>query len=75
LLSLDDAASLMQFDPQTISADIEQTGFDLESGCTFDLWADDVPICPIEVRNGETAVRPTPTRSSRKRRSLFADAP
>jgi hypothetical protein len=20
--------------------------FDLESGCTFDLWADDVPICP-----------------------------
>jgi nitrite reductase/ring-hydroxylating ferredoxin subunit len=26
--------------------------FDLESGCTFDLWADDVPICPVEVRNG-----------------------
>ena len=25
--------------------------FDLESGCTFDLWADDVPICPVEVRN------------------------
>jgi nitrite reductase/ring-hydroxylating ferredoxin subunit len=27
--------------------------FDLESGCTFDLWADDVPICPVEIRNGE----------------------
>ena len=27
--------------------------FDLESGCTFDLWADDVPICPVEMRNGE----------------------
>jgi nitrite reductase/ring-hydroxylating ferredoxin subunit len=26
--------------------------FDLESGCTFDLWADDVPIGPVEVRNG-----------------------
>jgi nitrite reductase/ring-hydroxylating ferredoxin subunit len=23
--------------------------FDLASGCTFDLWADDVPICPVEV--------------------------
>jgi len=27
--------------------------FDLESGCTFDLWADDVPTCPVEVRNGD----------------------
>jgi nitrite reductase/ring-hydroxylating ferredoxin subunit len=26
--------------------------FDLESGCTFDLWADDVPNCAVEVRNG-----------------------
>src|SRR5215217_3871936 len=33
--------------------------FDLESGCTFDLWADDVPICPVEVRNGEVWVKPT----------------
>jgi nitrite reductase/ring-hydroxylating ferredoxin subunit len=33
--------------------------FDLESGCTFDLWADDVPICPIEVRNGEVWVKTT----------------
>ncbi len=22
--------------------------FDLASGCTFDLWADDVPTCPVE---------------------------
>jgi nitrite reductase/ring-hydroxylating ferredoxin subunit len=32
--------------------------FDLESGCTFDLWADDVPICPVEVRNGDVWVKP-----------------
>src|SRR6516165_4079207 len=31
--------------------------FDLESGCTFDLWADDVPICPVEIRNGDVWVR------------------
>jgi len=31
--------------------------FDLESGCTFDLWADDVPICPVEVRNGNVWVK------------------
>ena len=33
--------------------------FEIASGCTFDLWADDVPICPVEVRNGEVWVRPT----------------
>lgn len=33
--------------------------FDLESGCAFDLWADDVPICPVEVRNGEVWVKTT----------------
>jgi nitrite reductase/ring-hydroxylating ferredoxin subunit len=33
--------------------------FDLESGCTFDLWADDVPICPVEVRNGGVWVKTT----------------
>jgi nitrite reductase/ring-hydroxylating ferredoxin subunit len=33
--------------------------FDLESGCTFDLWAGDVPICAIEVRNGEVWVKTT----------------
>ena len=31
--------------------------FDLASGCTFDLWADDVPTCPIEVRGGEVWVK------------------
>jgi nitrite reductase/ring-hydroxylating ferredoxin subunit len=33
--------------------------FDLESGSTFDLWADDVPICPVEVRDGEIWVKTT----------------
>jgi nitrite reductase/ring-hydroxylating ferredoxin subunit len=33
--------------------------FDLESGCTFDLWADDVPICPIEIRDGDVWVKTT----------------
>ena len=33
--------------------------FDLESGCTFDLWADDVPTFPVEVRNGEVWVKTT----------------
>ena len=32
--------------------------FDLASGCTFDLWADDVPTCPVEIRAGEVWVRP-----------------
>ena len=31
--------------------------FDLESGCTFDLWADDTPTCPVEVRDGEVWVK------------------
>src|ERR1700757_3592836 len=26
--------------------------FALASGCTFDLWADDVPSCPVEIRAG-----------------------
>jgi nitrite reductase/ring-hydroxylating ferredoxin subunit len=33
--------------------------FDLESGCTFDLWADDAPTCPVEVRNSEVWVKTT----------------
>src|SRR4051812_23490124 len=33
--------------------------FDLASGCTFDLWADDVPTCPVEVRNGEVWIKPS----------------
>src|SRR5262245_16300499 len=31
--------------------------FDLASGCTFDLWADDVPTCPVEVRGAELWVK------------------
>jgi nitrite reductase/ring-hydroxylating ferredoxin subunit len=31
--------------------------FDLESGCTFDLWADDAPICPVRVHNGQVWVK------------------
>src|SRR5271157_941427 len=33
--------------------------FDLESGCTFDLWADDAPSAPVEVRNGDVWVKTT----------------
>jgi nitrite reductase/ring-hydroxylating ferredoxin subunit len=33
--------------------------FALASGCTFDLWADDVPRCPVEIRaRGEIWVKP-----------------
>jgi nitrite reductase/ring-hydroxylating ferredoxin subunit len=32
--------------------------FDLASGCTFDLWADDVPTCPVEMRDGEVWIQP-----------------
>jgi nitrite reductase/ring-hydroxylating ferredoxin subunit len=46
--------------------------FDLESGCTFDLWADDIPACPVEIRNGEVWVKttfghPDPARHWRER--------
>ncbi len=31
----------------------------MASGCTFDLWADDVPTCPVEIRaGGEIWVKP-----------------
>jgi nitrite reductase/ring-hydroxylating ferredoxin subunit len=33
--------------------------FDLASGCTFDLWADDVPTCPVEVRDNEIWMKPS----------------
>lgn len=33
--------------------------FDIASGCTFDLWADDVPTCPVELRaNHEIWISP-----------------
>jgi nitrite reductase/ring-hydroxylating ferredoxin subunit len=36
--------------------------FDIESGCTFDLWADDAPTFPVEVRNNEVWVKTTSAR-------------
>jgi nitrite reductase/ring-hydroxylating ferredoxin subunit len=37
--------------------------FDLASGCTFDLWADDVPTCAVELRGDEIWVQPEFGRS------------
>jgi len=37
--------------------------FDLASGCTFDLWADDVPACAVEQRGDEIWVKPEFGRS------------
>jgi nitrite reductase/ring-hydroxylating ferredoxin subunit len=42
----------------TLTCHWHHARFDLASGCTFDLWADDVPSCPTEVRDGEVWVRP-----------------
>ena len=33
--------------------------FDLASGCTFDLWADDVPTAAVEVRDGVVLAKAT----------------
>ena len=38
--------------------------FDLASGCTFDLWADDVPTCAVELRADEVWVQPWLTGGS-----------
>ena len=37
--------------------------FDLESGCTFDLFADDVPVFAVEKRNGDVWVSGTRDQS------------
>ena len=42
----------------TLTCHWHHARFDLASGCTFDLWADDVPTCPTQVRDGEVWVRP-----------------
>jgi nitrite reductase/ring-hydroxylating ferredoxin subunit len=42
----------------TLTCHWHHARFDLASGCTFDLWADDVPTFPAEVRDGEVWVRP-----------------
>jgi len=47
--------------------------FDLASGCTFDLWADDAPTCAVELRGGEVWVQPNfgdPDAAERWRRRL-----
>jgi nitrite reductase/ring-hydroxylating ferredoxin subunit len=48
--------------------------FELSSGCTFDLFADDVPAYDVEVRGGEVFVAPLPReggdRIERRRRRL-----
>ncbi len=41
--------------------------FDLSSGCTFDLWADDVPSFPVELRDGEVFVVIPPPDTQRLR--------
>src|SRR6478672_5091359 len=38
--------------------------FDLCSGCTFDLFADDVPVYDVEVRDGEVYVAPMPRQGN-----------
>jgi nitrite reductase/ring-hydroxylating ferredoxin subunit len=44
--------------------------FALASGCTFDLWAEDVPTCPVEIRAGDLlAACPIPSRRWRERDS------
>jgi nitrite reductase/ring-hydroxylating ferredoxin subunit len=42
----------------TLTCHWHHARFDLASGCTFDLWADDVPTCPAKVRDGEVWVKP-----------------
>jgi nitrite reductase/ring-hydroxylating ferredoxin subunit len=39
--------------------------FDLASGCTFNLFADDVPVYPVEVRNDEVYLTPYRSASTR----------
>jgi len=39
--------------------------FDLCSGCTFDLWADDVPAYTTDVRNGDVYVSRLPRQDNR----------
>src|SRR6058998_3932399 len=36
--------------------------FDLASGCTFDLWADDVASYPVDIRDGEVWLLPRQPR-------------
>lgn len=40
--------------------------FDLCSGCTFDLWADDVPSYDVEIRDGEVYVAQRPRQENQR---------
>lgn len=40
--------------------------FDLASGCTFDLFADDAPTFHVEVRDGDVWLDPRPARPERR---------
>jgi hypothetical protein len=43
----------------TLTCHWHHARFDLASGCTFDLWANDVPTCLVEIRaGGEIWVKP-----------------
>ena len=44
--------------------------FDLQSGCAFDLWADDVPAYDVEVRDGVVYVDSLPRRHDERGRAL-----
>lgn len=44
--------------------------FDLCSGCTFDLWADDVPAFDVTVRDGAVYVSPVPRQANRREHSF-----
>lgn len=47
--------------------------FDMASGCTFDLFADDVPVYPVQVKDGAVFVSPRPAHAegaARHRRRL-----
>jgi nitrite reductase/ring-hydroxylating ferredoxin subunit len=44
--------------------------FDLCSGCTFDLWADDVPSYDVEVRDGIVYVSTLPRRIDERAHAL-----
>jgi hypothetical protein len=33
-----------------------QQSVSAKSGCTFDLWADDASICPVELRNSKSVI-------------------
>src|SRR5947199_9583590 len=44
--------------------------FDLCSGCTFDLWADDVPAYEVEVRDGVVYVGARPRQADLRERYL-----